>query len=394
MMGIWAPSDAAFAKLPITTALVHGDSISDQGSSGLNLINAPGYWGQARMFGGSGWDPAVNGSVLEFASGTQTTGQLLTSHLEQMQAAAGETVFDNGGINDAFQSVPLATTLANKATLWNAMRALGKQVIVLPAIPAPLTAAGNGAGAVSARIQAMNEAVEDLAQDFPGVFFINHTRPYHVVPGVFDYMGVAANTSDNLHPNSLGASILGRELHAKLMEAGFVYGKDPRNLGGTIVTPNGDFSAGTTAPTNYSLSPPANAGSVGVHSFYTEGSYKWWRFPLNKGTSTAYWAVNNFQANTVSPANKNHDAIAIMRVVSGTLVNTNLTRYETPFAQAAIDMTGNSLGQITAADGIVVFRTPIRATGGSVTLSYPQLIMQPVADAVVEVAMSCVREFP
>lgn len=394
-LGGAAGAGPSFAKLAITKVAPWGDSITGQGATNLDIISGLGFWGHARVLGGSKWDPVGTVSKMVLATGGATTGELLEDHLVDLEASDADTVFDASGINDAFQSVPLATTLANRATLWEAALAEGKQVIALAVIPVPLASAGNSAGAVSAKILAQNNAVRAMASGYPGVFYVDHTREYHAVPGSGNFIGASAYTADELHPNSLGASILGRGVVQRLRALGFSFGVDPLDMGGTLITANGNFSAGTTSPTNFTLFPPGSAGAVGTHSMSTIDGLRWWRFPLNKGSSTGAWGATTFTANTVSPASKTLDAVCLMRVISGTVDNYALTRNETPSAQATFDMSANTVGQITADDGIIVLRTPKEATGGSVTASSPSVSMRPVtSEAVVEIAMLTVRSYP
>lgn len=396
LSGLWT-SFPGFRKLPITSVALFGDSITAQGSAGLYTLDGDGYFVHQRYLCGSGWDPCPNGSVLTFATSGATTATLIANHLDDIAASAADTVFDGSGINDSVQNVTLATTLANRSALWEAALAAGKQVIALAVIPLSLEFTGNGAGVISARIAAQNAAIEALASSYRGVFFVNHKEDYEATPG----SGLCIANSDydepdpdNIHPNSLGASILGRGLNTGLQLLGFTYGIDPFSNTNRI-TPNGDFSAGTVTPTNFTCFNPSNGGQ-GTNSVFLEEGIRWWRIPMLKQTSTSYWNPTNFQANTGgSPANKTADAVCRLRVISGVIDNLNLILNATPTGQIAFDGSDNTSGKVYPEDGVIVLRTLRRTAAGDVSLLFPSLLVRAVdTDATIDISELTVREYP
>ena len=391
-----SPSAAVIGGFPlvISNVALTGDSITEATATGLNQFNGGGYGGQTRALMGSVWNmvPDTPNSKLTFATGGKRADEVYALHLAAVLASSADMVIDAPGLNDAVQAISAATVAANRLEAWLAIRARGKWCIPLAIIPMPIEATAptypdNGAGAISARIVAINAACAAAAAaiDFP---YVDVSTPLEATPGTGDGIGDLANfDATRIHPNSLGALKMGRALDTYLA-ANFTFGVDP--LTGTPITNNQNFSADPWSTHNRFA--PTN-GTLGTQSKNTADGYTWWRNVLTKGTSTNAFTFLDLQSNVVAPASQQVRAVAVFRVVSGTVSSLQLSYNTNPGNTLnGRDLADSSAMNITSADGIIVLRTQLATIASGATQTFPTLSVIAVADATIEIGyLGCIK---
>jgi lysophospholipase L1-like esterase len=396
MMGIWARSGGIALPEIISGVAGFGDSITEQngGSSGLYTTYANGPIVQARARMGSNWNWVTDAAhnKLTFATGGKSTNAPeFAAHLADVIASSADMVIEGFGLNDAVQSIAASTVAANRLAAWLQIRTAGKWCIPLAVVPMPTAADNNGAGTVSARIVAINAACSAAAaaNGFP---YVDVSTPLEASPGSNDGIGDLANFDGTIiHPNVLGCQKMGQALATYLL-ANHTFGIDPFNMGGTNIQSNGNFAAGATRPTGWTPGAPTN-GSLGAETKSTSGGYNWWRIVCNKGTSTQVFYAQQLGDDGTSEGVP-CDAIAVVRVISGTLDTLQLTSSSTQpgVVTNSQDFASGSGMAITSADGILYLRPEKKIINGAATLTWPQLIWKFVADGTIEIGyMSCRR---
>ena len=386
----WINQQTAWASLPAarttaTRVAAFGDSITQGASAGLTFSGADCYWAWARVYGDSAWDIIPNGSILPFATGGKRTDDLIKLHLDDLLASDAQVVLVGGGTNDVVQGQTADWSARHRVGVCDELRKRGKTAILLSVPPIPL---GYSGGSFSAAVVATNTATAALAAA-RGHAFVDVTTTLESTAGTGTGNASYFLSSSDLHPNTLGASRMGRAIHAAL-DGVMDFTLDP-NANTDFLLANSTFALGSGPPTGWSQTPPAS-GTTAAQSMVVDGSYRLWRISMTKGASTGSWQLTNVTANTESPAGKTVEVVARLRVVSGTIIpSLTLAASPTP-SQAAIDLYANAAGTISSTDGWVTLRTAPYTCGGSDTQAWPMLQVVPTGDAVIEVQLLTVRE--
>jgi hypothetical protein len=373
-----------------------GDSITEQdgGSSGLTVLYAAGYGNQTQARLGrtsADWQPDTAHNKLTFATGGKRTDEVYTLHLDDVCASDADLVIDAPILNDVIQSISSATIAANRLAAWQQIRASGKHCVPIACLPMQTAVSGNGAGAVSARVVAANAAcaAAAAANDFP---YVDVSTPLEATPGTGDGVGDAACFDGTLiHPNVLGCQRMGNALATYLL-ANFTFGIDPLDMGGTLITTNGNFAAGAARPTGFTAGAPTN-GSIGTETKSTADGINWWRLPCVKGTSTSTWfATRNADDGTTE--GYDCDGICLFRIISGTIDTLQFTfNSVSPSVIEGQFFSSNSGMALTSADGILYMRCRKKAIDPAKTQTWPTLIWRSTGDATVEIGYLAVRRY-
>jgi hypothetical protein len=185
---------------------------------------------------------------------------------------------------------------------------------------------------------------------------------------------------DSIHPNSLGASRMGRVL-ANTLSRYLIQARNPFD-GLLNASPNPSMNGGPP-PTSWSLSVGAG-NSVGTQTYEAASDpSKWWRIPHTQG------GVNTSQVitfdDTVSSYNGvNFLSLIEIEVITGALQSLRINQFLQTAGTTAICLNqsdGAVLGsQITPSDGTVVLRTPKTAGSLLTNLAYCNLVFSGTAD--------------
>jgi hypothetical protein len=194
--------------------------------------------------------------------------------------------------------------------------------------------------------------------------------------GVLD----SAYAIDSIHPNSLGASRMGRVLAASLSPF-LVPGRDVFN-GLSNASPNPSWTGGPH-PTNWTHTiGVSNSAGTQTYEAASDPS-KWWRIPHTQGGANASQIITF--TDTISAYNGvTFYALVEIEVLSGALTVAQVRQYFSgggTQAEGLNQVDGATLGaQITPADGRVILRTPGSAGTGATTLVYCDFIYAGTAD--------------
>ena len=356
---------------PIGRIAFMGDSITEQGSPNLAYLQAYGYFCWARVFGGSRWELEQNGTTFRFATGGKRSDQISVLHMAQVTASQADACVLVYGTNDAYQMVLTATFVNNAVSDWSTLRAAGIEPVAATVLP--MGSVGGQNGARQARVAEYNVALRAAATQH-SVVLCDWTTVLEAVAGSNNGIGLDSyyGNNDNLHPNPLAASKLGRELNATL-SAHFDFTSD--TWGNTAwITPNVAL-AGTAgqAPDQWNFYPSAGA-TIHSRKFVSSPEGNWWEIEISPGTTPGNFNLITFANNLGgSPAGKTVETLAEIQVLSGGL--SNLSLQTSTGANLASDLNDGALlgTQVLLADGIVVVRAPRVTLGAAVTQVIPSL---------------------
>jgi lysophospholipase L1-like esterase len=355
-----------FGYPPIQNIAFIGDSITDQGSTSLFSIAARGFYGWAQAFNGQKWEiePNTSGSRLAFATSGATTATIRSNFLATVLATDADTVVWHTGQNDRTTGAMTALDAANGVrAVWAEIKAGGKRPIATTLTGLKGLLAGGRPwvlefnGYIRTYAAADNVTLCDWAT-------VNNTG------GADDAVLDPAYTYDDIHPNAVGASRMGRVLAAAL-DSFLVDANDPFS-GLTNVSPNPTWTGGP-APTSWTHS--AGSGNTINSQSYDSASdpSKWWRIDHTQGTT------NGSQVITFSDTISTYNGILFatileIEVISGSLTTVRAVQYMQGGGTEArclnqVDATSTN-AQITSADGRVILRTPFTAGNGSTTNVY------------------------
>ena len=351
-----------------------GDSITELGGGGMYVMNAVGAWGWARCFNGGGWDPVSSGSKLTFATSGKRSDELNTLWLPAIVAAAPDACALLYGTNDAAQLRPVATFLADCGVAFDTLRAARIRPLMFEVLPM----SGSGQEARQARVAEYNLALRDYCRQ-RGVPLCRWAHVLETTPDTG--IGSSSYTPDNIHPNALAASMLGR-YKAGFLRKHFRFPDIWKNS--NWISPNWRMDGNATDPFGWNAYP-ASGGSIGAKSVIPDPAGNWWQVEMVKGTSTGYFNLTNLQTNTGgSPAGKLVETTSEVRVISGEMGINCLQCYANPSVelQSVVNNSSTVSAKITPEDGSVVFRLR-RALAGDRVAVWPSLIVAPVGEATV-----------
>lgn len=191
------------------SVVIFGDSITSiNASSGAGYSYSPshGYWNWANFLLGQRYKLLRNAGV-----GGNWTQDMLTRIDSDVIAYRPDMVIVLGGTNDIANEVPVATITTNLATIYEKILAAGCSVVAMTILP---RAAGITA-AQRSRLMCVNNWIREMAYTRPNIVlcdpFVAFSDPASATSDP-----VAGYTSDGLHPNSVGARIIGAELYKVL----------------------------------------------------------------------------------------------------------------------------------------------------------------------------------
>lgn len=373
---VWTATGADDGYPPIQNVAFVGDSITDQGSTSLFSIAARGYYGWAQSFNRQKWEiqPNTSGSRLAFATSGATTATIQSSFLATVLASNADTVVWHTGQNDRTTGALTALQSANAIrSVWAAIKAGGKRPIgtTLTGLKGALAGGQSWVLEVNGYLRTYAAADGVTLCDWATV---NNTG------GADDAVLDAAYTYDDIHPNAVGASRMGRVLAATL-DPFLVDANDPFT-GLTNVSPNPSWTGGP-APTSWTHS--AGIGNLIVSQSYEAASdpSKWWRINHTQGTTNSSQVITF--SDTISTYNGVRFAALIeIEVLSGSLTTVRAVQYMQGGGTEAralnqVDATSTN-AQISASDGKVILRTPFTAGNGSTTNVYCDFAYTGTAD--------------
>jgi hypothetical protein len=237
----------------------------------------------------------------------------------------------------------------------------------------------------------INQAVK-AAVEGAGYHWLDISTTISTSPGVANDLYMTSPT--NLHPSSLGASELGRELNRQL-SALFTFTDTPL-ANRAWLTPNADYADGATTPTGYSMYVQAG-GSTGAQSVIDDSEGRWWHVPMSPLYAHSTWVIWNLTPLSASPAGKTVDAVARVRISEGACRGLGLALASNSSGNLSYDLSDPTdvKGIVREADGTVILRTPKVVVPAGVSLVYPVLVATPSGgDATIEIAEFAVREWP
>jgi lysophospholipase L1-like esterase len=365
---------ARTADKPLLARLaLFGDSITELGGGGTHIMNANGAWGWARCFNGGGWDPAINGTKLTFATSGKRSDELNVLWLSGILGAAPDACAILYGTNDAAQLRPVQSFLNDCAFAIGVMRAAGIRPLMFEVLPM----SGSGQESRQAKVAEYNLALRTFCRDRN----VPLCRWAHVLETAPDTgIGSAAYTPDNIHPNALAAALLGR-YKARFLRKHFRFGDVWRNT--RWISPNWRMEGVNGVPSGWNAYE-ASGGSFGSKSIIPDPAGNWWQLPMIKGTSTGNFSFATFGANTGGAvAGKLIESICELKVISGEVGGNCLQGYSNPGVQlqVVVNNASDHLAKISPLDGTVTLRTTQRILAGDRTDLFASLLLSPVGAA-------------
>lgn len=360
---------------PIYNVAFVGDSITDAGSASLIDIRARGYYGWAQAFNRQRWAIAPGATRLHFATSGASTATIVTNHMAAALASGADTIVWHSGQNDrATGGLTAAQAATNMRAVWSTIKAAG-----LRPIATTLCGVTAAAGATQ---QAWNVEFNGYIRTHAATDGVTLCDWAHVLSasGTDDGVLDAAYAIDSIHPNSTGASRMGRVLAATL--APFI-DEDVDPFEGLVnVSVNPSWTGGP-APTSWTHTIGAS-NSVGTQTYESASDpSKWWRIPHTQG------GINSSQVITFSDTISSYNgvrfsALVEIEVLSGALTFAHVIQQMSgggSVARGLFQVDGATLGaQITPADGRVVLRTPVTLGTGATSLTYPDFSYAGTAD--------------
>ena len=280
-----------------------GDSISTYHFDTSNTyFGDSGYAAQARVYASSRFDfvrvlvaPTLPSGTLPVGSpGFAVSGTRTDYHLANLIPLATASIADAivilSGTNN-FGQPQEAQTLTDIGLMIDAVKASGKYCIVLPLL------GPTSANSKAVFVASTNSGIASLCAS-KNVGFADY-RPYTEAS---DGVSLSTMTADNLHPNGLSASFMGRAVADLLAQ---------RNLGdvatpyfasvgvtmGEVLTsegfdPNWGFESWpSTIPNGYSIGNIGTGPTI-THTKIAEGSRNAWRMNISENSPTGQMRVS------------------------------------------------------------------------------------------------------
>jgi hypothetical protein len=250
---------------------------------------------------------------------------------------------------------------------------------------------GSGQEARQARVAEYNLALRDYCRQ-RGVPLCRWAHVLETTPDTG--IGSSGYTPDNIHPNALAASMLGR-YKAGFLRKHFRFPDIWKNS--NWISPNWRMDGNATDPFGWNAYP-ASGGSIGAKSVIPDPAGNWWQVEMVKGTSTGYFSFATFGANTGGAvAEKVVESVCELNVVAGEVGINCLQGYGNPGSQFqyAVNSASDVTCRIDASDGVVVLRPGPRQLAADITLAYAILLAAPVgASATIRIRRMGSRELP
>lgn len=345
------------AKPLVTSVAVMGDSITAQGSRNLYHLSAMGYYGWARLFGGSRWDLVKNpaDNTFAFTASGKRSFEISGVNLNRVITADPDICIIVYGTNDAAQLWPVENFRWTLLSDWGALREAGIEPVAVT-VPPIGTATGDNS-LRHARVSALNQVIRQEAA-IHQIALCDWTGLLEALPGSDNGVGLNSHyqNNDDFHPLQYPASLLGRALNATL-EQHFRFAADPwENT--RWITPNVALEGDNGQPSSggWEVFIPGNA-SVGSKALIPSPEGNWWEIAFAQNTAAGTFYVKSSGANLGgSPGGSTVEGIVELEVVSGSIAGVSLQ----VGAALATDLhgAGGSGAQIVPGDGIVVLRTP------------------------------------
>jgi len=358
-----------------------GDSITQQGFTGLYSYDADGYMTWARQLNAAKWSAEPNGAALSFATGGFTTLQIQTTHLPQVLASNATRCVVQGGINDfsaGRTSAQAATTLQQ---MWASLVAAGITPIATTVLP-------DAANVLrQAWIADTNVLIRSYAAT-DGVKLCDWSSVVEISPGV----GSVTDFPDNIHPNQIGCVKIGKVLAATIATLN-IRSLSHYSTSDVFVSSNNKLTGSSGQPTSWSNPIIASGGTLNSKTLVSSPEGNWWRIDYTNGIATVASTLSNVTSNIGTIIGKTLECILELQVISGALTASRLRMVTTGGTQESFDGNGavpTTESIITSADGIVVLRTPKTLISGTVSLAWPQF--QFGGTAVFQIRRAGVRE--
>ncbi|MCW1916483.1 SGNH/GDSL hydrolase family protein [Luteolibacter sp. GHJ8] len=362
-----------------------GDSITELGASSMYVLNAVGAWGWARCFNGSGWDPVSSGSKLTFATSGKRSDELNALWLSAVVAAKPDACALLYGANDAAQLRTASAFLASCGESIDTLRAAGIRPLMFEVLPM----SGSGQESRQAKVAELNLALRTYCRQ-RGVPLCRWAHVLETTPDTG--IGSASYTPDNIHPNALASSRLGRYM-AGFLRKHFRFADVWKNT--NWISPNWRLEGNATDPFGWNAYPPSG-GSIGAKSIIPDPAGNWWQVEMVKGTSSSYFSFATFGANTVgSIVGRTVESLCEVQVVAGQVGINCLQGYASPSSQLqyAVNSAADPSCKIDASDGLFVLRPGPRQMAAGLTSVYALLLAAPVgATATVRIRRAGTRE--
>lgn len=362
---------------PIQSVAFVGDSITDAMSSSLYRLQARGFGGWAQAFNRQKWNiaPKTSASRLQFATSGASTATIVTNQMSSALASGADTIVWHTGQNDrATGGLTAAQAASNMRTVWATIKAAG-----IRPIATTLCGVTNAAGATQ---QQWNVDFNVLIRSYAAADGVTLCDWAAVLSasGTDDGILDPAYAIDSIHPNSTGASRMGRVLAATLSPF-LVDANDPFS-GLSNASPNPSWTGGP-APTSWTHTIGVG-NSAGTQTYESASDpSKWWRIPHTQG------GANSSQIITFSDTISVYDgvnfyALIEIEVLTGALTFAQVRQYFSgggTQAEGLNQVDGATLGaQINPSDGRVILRTPVSAGTGATTLAYCDFLYAGTAD--------------
>jgi|LakMenE18May11ns_1017448.scaffolds.fasta_scaffold9875715_3 lysophospholipase L1-like esterase len=365
----------------IETIAFMGDSITQQGFTGLYSYDSDGYMTWARQLNAAQWDAEPNGAALSFATGGFTTLQIQSTHLPQVLASNANRCVVQGGINDfaaGRTSTQAATTLRE---MWASLASAGITPIATTVLPDAANASRQ-AWIADTNILIRSYAATD------GVKLCDWSSVVETSPGV----GSVTDFPDNIHPNQLGCVKIGKVLASTIASLSL---KKFRNYlsSDVFVSSNNQLTGSSGQPTSWANPIIASGGTLNSKTLVSSPEGNWWQIDYTNGAATTSSTLSNATANIATVVGKTLEGILELQVISGALTASRLRVVATGGTQESFDGSNaapTTESIITPSDGIVILRTPKTVMSGSVTLAWPQF--QFGGTAVFQIRRAGVRE--
>jgi lysophospholipase L1-like esterase len=313
----------------ITSVAFVGDSISTYHFDTTNFyFDATGYAAQARAHASSRFDfvrvlvaPTLPSGTLSVGSpGFAVSGTRTNYHLANLiplatASNAGAVVILSGTNN--FGQSEESQTLTDIGLMIDAVKASGKYCVVLPLL-GPITA-----NSKATFVATTNSGIASLCAS-KNVGFADY-RPYTEAS---DGVSLSTMTADNLHPNQLSASFMGRAVADVLAQKNLGDVSTPyfNRVGvtmGEVLTsegldPNWGFESWTgTIPNGYSIGNIGTGPTI-THEKIAEGSRNAWRMNISENSSTGQIRISRIiRSNSGTAQDGTQSSITLASGASG-----------------------------------------------------------------------------
>jgi lysophospholipase L1-like esterase len=333
------PSVPRFAR----TINFMGDSITDDTNFNpsttlrQNPLSAYVNWAMAALAGRAFpmWNPTGVSSgftaqgVYEFATFGNTAGQINTNHVPQVNASPGDLVCILAGANNLGNvNQSAATAFAEIQSLVTSLRNGGNNNLLICALT-PRASSNNTVGSdgntFAVRVQQLNALLADWCPG-QGILFCDWT------PVIADSNGFwnAGFSSDNIHPNPIGAQAMGAFLASFLLANYRLL--DPYINADFLATLNSQ----SVTTSGWSLQPYSSSTATQATVAGTDGLGDWRRVTVGNVTP-ANTIADFFRLNMALPVGWNVQNGDLIQPVVEMRINDQITN-----GRIMVRMTANS----------------------------------------------------